>query len=51
MKIIDDAVVDELVNNARVSERKRTHYLLHTSHQDKVQRLIITMVKGSYVEP
>lgn len=51
MKAIDDVVVDELVNNAHLSERKRAHYLLHTSHQDKVQRLIITMVKGSYVEP
>ncbi len=36
---------------AKKSNRKRSHHLLHKSHHDKVQRLLIAMMKGSYVEP
>ncbi|MBD1573260.1 cupin fold metalloprotein, WbuC family [Vibrio sp. S17_S38] len=51
MKLIDKTVIEPLYRAAKASERKRSHYLLHDSHQDKVQRLLIGLVKGSYVEP
>lgn len=51
MKLVDTTVIERLYREAKTSERKRSHYLLHDSHQDKVQRLLIGLVKGSYVEP
>lgn len=51
MRIIDSAFIDKLYVQAEISERKRAHYQLHTSHQDCVQRILIALVKGSYVEP
>ncbi len=51
MRLIDNTQLRRLYAEASASERKRSHLLLHDSHQDKVQRLIIAMVKGSYVEP
>jgi len=51
MHLIDEQTMQHLFAQARASERKRAHHLMHNSHQDKVQRLIIAMVKGSYVDP
>jgi cupin fold WbuC family metalloprotein len=51
MRLIDQQIMQQLFEQAGVSERKRSHYLLHESHGDKVQRLIIAMLRGSYVEP
>lgn len=51
MRSFDNKLIDELYNQAKGSDRKRAHYLLHHSHQDKVQRLLIALVRGSYVEP
>ncbi|MDY1036259.1 WbuC family cupin fold metalloprotein [Lelliottia sp. CFBP8978] len=51
MKLIDRTILSNLFSNASLSERLRSHLLLHTSHNDKVQRLLIGLVKGSYVEP
>jgi len=51
MKIFDDATISTIFDNALKSERKRSHLLLHHSHNDKVQKLLIALVKGSYVEP
>lgn len=51
MKLIDSKVMNLLYQEASASKRKRSHYLMHDSHSDKVQRLAIAMVKGSYVEP
>ncbi|WP_417647702.1 WbuC family cupin fold metalloprotein [Escherichia coli] len=31
--------------------RKRAHYLLHQSYEEKVQRLLIAFLENSYVEP
>lgn len=50
MKIIDQKIINQLYFEAAQSNRKRSHYLLHDSHQDKVQRLLIGLVKGSVVE-
>lgn len=51
MRLIDKEILDKLRLDSSLSERKRSHYLLHNSHQDKVQRLLIHFIKGSYVEP
>lgn len=51
MDVIDQELINKLYIEAKKSDRKRSHYLLHKSHQDKVQRLLIAMIKGSYVEP
>ncbi|MBC6659620.1 cupin fold metalloprotein, WbuC family [Morganella morganii] len=51
MKIIDDLLINKLYSEAKDSPRKRSHYLLHNSHNDKVQRLLIGMCKDSFVEP
>ncbi|QXB02316.1 WbuC family cupin fold metalloprotein [Aeromonas sp. FDAARGOS 1416] len=51
MKLLESQLLMQLYRDAAASERLRTHYLLHASHTEKVQRLLIAMVKGSYVEP
>ncbi|ELY2743333.1 WbuC family cupin fold metalloprotein [Cronobacter turicensis] len=51
MRLIETSQFDLLFEQAKDSERLRSHLLLHNSHQDKVQRLLIAMVRGSYVEP
>ncbi|HEI7949980.1 TPA: WbuC family cupin fold metalloprotein [Proteus mirabilis] len=51
MRYIDNLSLANLYKEAEKSERLRSHLLLHQSHQDKVQRLLIALVKGSYVEP
>ena len=51
MNLIDDVAINGLFESARQSERKRAHLLLHRSHDEKVQRLLIGLVKDSYVEP
>ncbi|EAA4789805.1 cupin fold metalloprotein, WbuC family [Escherichia coli] len=51
MKKIDSEIIDKLFNQAKDSDRKRAHYLLHQSYEEKVQRLLIAFLKNSYVEP
>jgi cupin fold WbuC family metalloprotein len=36
---------------AAKNERKRVHLLLHSGHDDQVQRLLIVMQPGTYVRP
>lgn len=51
IKLISHEVFEQLFRDAKDSKRKRSHLLLHQSHQDKVQRLLIAMIQDSYVEP
>lgn len=51
MRLIDNLLMEKLFVEASKSERKRSHLLLHGGHHEKVQRLIIALLKGSYVEP
>lgn len=51
MRVIDHTVLSDLYSSAKRSERLRSHLLLHSNHDDKVQRLLIGLIKGSYVEP
>lgn len=43
--------IELLFEQASNSPRKRAHLNLHASFDDKVQRLYIALLKGSYVEP
>lgn len=51
MKIVASTQLESLFQQAELSPRKRIHLNLHTSFDDKIQRLYIAMIKGSYVEP
>lgn len=43
--------IDLLFNAAESSPKRRAHLNLHTSYDDKFQRLYIALLKGSFVEP
>ncbi len=47
--LVDAARLDDLSEAARNSPRKRAHLLLHSGHQDQVQRLLIAIEPGTYV--
>ncbi|RNL76658.1 cupin fold metalloprotein, WbuC family [Citrobacter sp. MH181794] len=51
MREINRAILDDLYKQARLSDRHRSHLLLHSGHNDKVQRLLIAFLRNSYVEP
>ncbi|RWU12941.1 cupin fold metalloprotein, WbuC family [Pseudidiomarina gelatinasegens] len=51
MRLIDKKIIDKLLKEAEQSSRKRAHLLLHSNHQEPVQRILIGLVKGSFVEP
>lgn len=51
MRLIESEQLEALYLQAGQSARRRSHLLLHSSHQEKVQRLLIALVRGSYVEP
>jgi len=51
MRLLNKDAMEQLFEQAESSERKRAHLLLHTGHHEKVQRLIIALLRGSYVEP
>lgn len=51
MITLKDSDFESLYDEAANSLRKRAHLLLHSDHQDKVQRLYIGMIKNSFVEP
>ncbi|OOE78659.1 metalloprotein [Salinivibrio sp. PR6] len=51
MKEYSDESFSALFDDAEKSERKRAHLNLHANYDEKVQRLFIALVKGSYVAP
>ena len=51
MRKITQSDIELLFEQASNSPRKRAHLNLHASFDDKVQRLYIALLKGSYVEP
>ncbi|MCS3765343.1 WbuC family cupin fold metalloprotein [Bradyrhizobium centrosematis] len=48
---IEHAACEALLNEASSSPRLRAHRLLHESHVDPVQRLIVAFAKGTYIQP
>lgn len=51
MRKITQSDIELLFEQASNAPRKRAHLNLHTSFDDKVQRLYIALLQGSYVEP
>ncbi len=51
MKWITNEQIDELIEQARNSERGRSHMQVHAEHSDPVQRLFIGSMKNSYYRP
>jgi cupin fold WbuC family metalloprotein len=51
MKPIDTRLLHSLTREAEASPRRRTHHLLHESHQDPVQRMLMAIQPGSYFRP
>ena len=48
---ISDTTCDRLLQDALMSPRKRAHLLLHESHADPIQRLLVAFAPGSYIQP
>ena len=44
-------IVAGMALEAAKNDRKRVHLLLHSGHDDQVQRLLIVMQPGTYVRP
>jgi cupin fold WbuC family metalloprotein len=51
MKLICASLLDELAAAAAASPRGRTHYNLHGSPDDLVQRYLVVANRGSYFRP
>jgi cupin fold WbuC family metalloprotein len=51
MKLISQRLLDELAAAAAASPRGRTHYNLHGSPADVVQRYLVVANRGSYFRP
>ncbi|MGA9854864.1 MAG: WbuC family cupin fold metalloprotein [Gammaproteobacteria bacterium] len=51
MKLIDRNLVTSLHTAALVSPRLRTHYNLHTFHDETIQRMCMAMEPGTYIRP
>ncbi len=51
MLIFDDRFKEELYLKAGRSERLRAHHNIHTSFDEKVQRLAIALMQGTYIPP
>jgi cupin fold WbuC family metalloprotein len=48
---IDRRQLEDMLEKAAASTRRRSHILLHADHQDQVQRLLIGLEPDSYVRP
>lgn len=51
LRIVDQSAIDRLAKEAKASPRRRAHLLLHSGHDDHVQRLLIALQPGTYVRP
>lgn len=51
MKIISNEQVADMLQAAEESPRKRSHIIVHESHDEPVQRIFIGLKRGTYVRP
>lgn len=51
MKIINKSLIDDLLNKADASGRRRSNYNIHESAQDLIQRYLIASKIDSYFRP
>ncbi len=50
MKPLTTDLIDQTIDRAQASPRKRAHFLFH-QHSDPVQRMINALLPGSYIPP
>ncbi|MGE5152832.1 MAG: WbuC family cupin fold metalloprotein [Bdellovibrio bacteriovorus] len=51
MKPIDNRLFAALCREAEEAPRRRAHHLIHASHQDPIQRMLIALQPGTYFRP
>ncbi|MDO8331186.1 MAG: WbuC family cupin fold metalloprotein [Fluviicoccus sp.] len=51
MKILDDTLLETLIATAGGLPRLRTHHNLHQELSDPVQRLVVSVAPGTYIQP
>lgn len=51
VKIVDNTTIERLVDESKKSPRKRAHLCLHTKKPDPIQRMIMALQPGAYVQP
>jgi cupin fold WbuC family metalloprotein len=51
IRIVDRSQIYGLAGQADTAPRRRTHLLLHSGHEDQVQRLMIVLQPGTYIRP
>lgn len=49
--LLDDQLFESILNQAKHSPRKRSHFNFHKELSDPVQRVCIGLLKGTYVRP
>lgn len=50
-KLFDKKVLEDLKLKAYSSSRKRSHYNIHTSYNESVQKVLICLLKDTYIPP
>lgn len=48
---VGTSTCDRLLSDAKMSPRRRSHLLLHESHADPTQRLLVAFDQGTYMQP
>ena len=51
MKLISNALLDEMTAKAAASPRRRTHHNLHASPGDLLQRFVVVAQSDTYIRP
>lgn len=51
MKLISNALLDEMTAKSAASPRRRTHHNLHGSQNDPVQRFVVVAHSDTYIRP
>ncbi len=51
MKLVSNALLDEMTAKAAASPRRRAHHNLHSSASDLVQRFVVVAQEDSYIRP
>jgi cupin fold WbuC family metalloprotein len=51
MKLINTTTINELLNRAAASARRRSNYNIHESAQDPIQRYLVAAKRDSYFRP
>lgn len=50
-KIFGNSIIEKLEKKAVESPRRRAHYNLHKSYEDKIQKVLIFLLRGTYIAP